>query len=179
MEYLVGMVIAGIVAIFIYQDAANWRNEEIAVLGQSSVRPGLWSFGVFMLMIIFLPIYLIQRSSAKGRLMRLCPWCSQRIAIRTRVCPYCRRDVGAGPDAMGTAPAFAPPQVVQVPAGWFPDPIRDHELRYWDGRVWTQHVHDQPAAQAVVPAPTPPAAPAEQAIQPGSASMTVDPGSEA
>lgn len=24
--------------------------------------------------------------------------------------------------------------------GWYPDPMRRHELRYWDGRTWTQHV---------------------------------------
>lgn len=29
-----------------------------------------------------------------------------------------------------------------TPAGWFPDPSGDHELRYWDGAVWTDHVSD-------------------------------------
>ncbi len=30
-----------------------------------------------------------------------------------------------------------------TPAGWFPDPSTRHELRYWDGTVWTSHVSDR------------------------------------
>lgn len=26
--------------------------------------------------------------------------------------------------------------------GWFPDPARRHQLRYWDGTSWTEHVQD-------------------------------------
>lgn len=26
--------------------------------------------------------------------------------------------------------------------GWYPDPTKRHGLRYWDGRVWSQHVSD-------------------------------------
>lgn len=26
------------------------------------------------------------------------------------------------------------------PAGWFPDPTQRHEMRYWDGRLWTAEV---------------------------------------
>ncbi len=33
-----------------------------------------------------------------------------------------------------------------VPAGWYPDPAAVHQLRYWDGRVWTEHVHDHQVA---------------------------------
>ncbi len=39
--------------------------------------------------------------------------------------------------APAAAFAFAPPT---VPAGWLPDPHRQHEHRYWDGRAWTEHV---------------------------------------
>jgi len=28
------------------------------------------------------------------------------------------------------------------PAGWFADPGRRHELRYWDGQRWTEHISD-------------------------------------
>lgn len=28
-----------------------------------------------------------------------------------------------------------------VAAGWYPDPTKRHELRYWDGATWTDHVH--------------------------------------
>lgn len=28
----------------------------------------------------------------------------------------------------------------QTPASWYPDPLGRHELRYWDGTQWTEHV---------------------------------------
>ena len=31
-------------------------------------------------------------------------------------------------------------------AGWFPDPAGRHQLRYWDGTSWTEHVRDQQVA---------------------------------
>ena len=50
--------------------------------------------------------------------------------------------------------------------GWRADPTRRHELRYWDGNSWTEHVSDRgvqdtdadltPAAPAAA-APAPPA----------------------
>jgi putative membrane protein len=43
-----------------------------------------------------------------------------------------RKREEAGPLAPGPPP----------PAGWFPDPAGRHEIRYWDGRVWTDHVRD-------------------------------------
>ncbi len=55
-------------------------------------------------------------------------------------------------------------------AGWLPDPAGVHELRYWNGSAWTEHVSDQgmtsqdaPPTQFPPPAaafPPPPAAPA-------------------
>ncbi|HWU22613.1 MAG TPA: DUF2510 domain-containing protein, partial [Nocardioides sp.] len=30
-----------------------------------------------------------------------------------------------------------------TPANWHPDPTGRHELRYWDGTQWTEHVSDQ------------------------------------
>ncbi len=32
------------------------------------------------------------------------------------------------------------------PARWLPDPFQRHELRYWDGTEWTQHISDNGAA---------------------------------
>jgi len=37
--------------------------------------------------------------------------------------------------------------------GWFPDPNRGHELRYYDGTSWTEHVSDQ-GTVGVDPLPT-------------------------
>jgi uncharacterized protein YxjI len=47
---------------------------------------------------------------------------------------------------------------VGAPARWHPDPFGRHELRYWDGSRWTEHVSshgkqatDPPVGQSVVP----------------------------
>ena len=55
------------------------------------------------------------------------------------------------------SPALAPPPPAApaapaTPAGWFADPGRIHEHRYWDGTRWTEHV-----ANAGVSAVDPPA----------------------
>jgi uncharacterized protein YxjI len=43
------------------------------------------------------------------------------------------------------------------PASWHPDPTGRHELRYWDGSAWTNHVSDQGATGTdPVDAPTAP-----------------------
>ncbi|HSH12010.1 MAG TPA: DUF2510 domain-containing protein, partial [Ilumatobacter sp.] len=30
-------------------------------------------------------------------------------------------------------------------ADWYPDPTHRHQLRYWDGAKWTDHISDQGA----------------------------------
>lgn len=32
--------------------------------------------------------------------------------------------------------------MTESPAAWHPDPMSRHQLRYWDGKVWTEHVSD-------------------------------------
>jgi hypothetical protein len=32
--------------------------------------------------------------------------------------------------------------VMAVPSGWYPDPQKAHELRFWDGSGWTGRVED-------------------------------------
>lgn len=46
---------------------------------------------------------------------------------------------GAPPGARVAPGAPAPPL---PPRAWLADPRRRHELRYWDGTVWTEHVSD-------------------------------------
>lgn len=29
-----------------------------------------------------------------------------------------------------------------VKPDWYPDPVKRHQYRYWDGRIWTDHVAD-------------------------------------
>lgn len=42
------------------------------------------------------------------------------------------------------------------PANWYPDPTSRHELRYWDGQAWTEHVSDGgiQASDPVPPGPS-------------------------
>ena len=46
---------------------------------------------------------------------------------------------------VATADRVPPPPMAQPvrPAAWHPDPSGRHELRYWDGTRWTEHVSDQ------------------------------------
>ncbi len=46
---------------------------------------------------------------------------------------------------LAVAPAFAeaapqPPPPPKPPAGWYPDPHKRYEQRYWDGSEWTDSV---------------------------------------
>jgi hypothetical protein len=52
--------------------------------------------------------------------------------------------------ARAPRPALAPWAQAAMPAGWFGDPSRRHELRYWDGQRWTEQVSDR-GAQALDP----------------------------
>lgn len=45
----------------------------------------------------------------------------------------------------------------QTPANWYPDPLGRHEVRYWDGAAWTEHVSNQGVTGSdpmQMPAPT-------------------------
>jgi hypothetical protein len=53
-----------------------------------------------------------------------------------------RRLARAGTGAVGGYPAGQIPVVASPVAGWYPDPSTRHELRYWDGRGWSEHVMD-------------------------------------
>ena len=53
-------------------------------------------------------------------------------------------------------------------AAWLPDPAGVHELRYWDGAQWTEHVSDSgTTGQDPLPAPLPPPAAAPPLPPPG------------
>src|SRR3954462_15664747 len=54
-----------------------------------------------------------------------------------------------------------------VDASWQPDPSGAHELRYWNGTDWTEHVSDQgTTGQDPLTAPLPPPLPAPVAPPP-------------
>jgi uncharacterized protein YxjI len=41
-----------------------------------------------------------------------------------------------------------------APANWYPDPYGRHELRYWDGATWTEHVSDRGTTSIDRPKPS-------------------------
>lgn len=62
-----------------------------------------------------------------------------------------------------------------TPPGWHADPASRHELRYWDGAVWTDHVQDA-GVPLVDPVPVRVQAPARPEVVPDAATIrTPDP----
>ena len=52
-------------------------------------------------------------------------------------------------------------------AGWLADPVGSHQMRYWDGSRWTEHVSDSgTAAVDALPADAPPPPPPEAVAPP-------------
>ena len=63
---------------------------------------------------------------------------------------------------------------MSVQAGWLADPGGGHELRYWDGSAWTDHVSDQ--GVAAVDPPAAPLAPPPGADAPATTAATAGKG---
>jgi hypothetical protein len=58
------------------------------------------------------------------------------------------------------APAESSRHARMVPAGWYPDPHGQAELRYWDGNTWTEHTSGEaPGAAGPTQIDQPQAAP--------------------
>lgn len=51
--------------------------------------------------------------------------------------------------------AYWPPPAA-APPGWYPDPWNQSLMRWWDGRVWTNHADQGPPLQGMPPPPPPP-----------------------
>jgi hypothetical protein len=59
---------------------------------------------------------------------------------------------------------------MSIDAGWLPDPTGTHQVRYWDGARWTEHVSDGGnTAVAPLPADAPPPPPPVAAPPPAAA----------
>lgn len=60
-----------------------------------------------------------------------------------RYCAFLRRPLSVAPTQVVTAAgsaSTAPATSSGAPASWYADPSGRFELRYWDGKEWTEHV---------------------------------------
>lgn len=96
MMSLFGIVIAGLAAYWVYNDAKGRGHEKGTAI--------MWSVGTFVLLIIFLPLYLIFGRKPKltrreepvidiesvpaDQLMH-CPMCGKKVQNDFKTCPYC------------------------------------------------------------------------------------------
>jgi hypothetical protein len=94
------------------------------------------------------------KRAVSGSGSHACPECGARydpLDYRDGV-PEARCSVCGSMLTLGATPAAdAPPHARGIPeaagsspgpAAWHPDPADRHELRYWDGSTWTEHVSD-------------------------------------
>jgi hypothetical protein len=61
-----------------------------------------------------------------------------------RYCAFLRRPVSLSSEVVAYAPATVATSSssgsASVPAAWYADPSGRYELRYWNGKEWTEHV---------------------------------------
>jgi hypothetical protein len=61
-----------------------------------------------------------------------------------RYCAFLRRQVSSTSEVAASAPATiatsSSSDSASVPAAWYADPSGRYELRYWNGKEWTEHV---------------------------------------
>jgi hypothetical protein len=57
-----------------------------------------------------------------------------------RYCAFLRRKAMGSAVATQTATTEGTTSGTAAPAAWYADPSKRYELRYWDGKEWTEHV---------------------------------------
>jgi len=114
------------------------------------LSPLLWGFAAFWFMAVFfvyvkghaqvtaMPVFFVA-FLVVGYLVRRKMWKDWAVNKygRTKIVfddPYGGNGSAAPPESPGPPPL--------APAGWFADTSSRHQLRYWDGVQWTEHVSD-------------------------------------
>lgn len=87
----IGLMLAAAVAIWVYTDAIKRGNKTLAAIG--------WMLGVFLLMIVFLPLYLFMRSKQGKQvdILTPCKYCGKYYENNPLYCPNCGHKVGGYP----------------------------------------------------------------------------------
>ncbi len=83
MELVYGLLLAGLMAIWVYQDAR----------ARGEPQPGLWAFGTLLLAILVVPIWLVKRGPKISATLRPCPHCAEPIQPAAKICRFCQREV--------------------------------------------------------------------------------------
>lgn len=87
---IVGLAIAAGIAFWVYSDALKWGYSKNAAIG--------WSVGVFLLMIVFLPFYIVTELRRARRqlgpkqsaaMSTACEYCSKSYFGAPNYCPHC------------------------------------------------------------------------------------------
>ena len=65
-----------------------------------------------------------------------------KVPLKKRVAELERRLAAGAPAAAGAQPVAA----AATPAGWYDDPQKRHQSRYWDGTRWTENCADDGVA---------------------------------
>ncbi len=82
---LLALIIPFFIALWVASDARKRGYSKEACIG--------WFLGVWFLLIVFLPLYLILRSrstsSYPGQKIKVCPYCGRLLKEYVNFCPYC------------------------------------------------------------------------------------------
>lgn len=83
---ILGIIIPLLIALWVVSDARKRGYNTGAIVG--------WFIGVWLLLIVFLPLYLILRSrqqptSQETKATRVCPNCGRLLKGNPVFCPYC------------------------------------------------------------------------------------------
>ena len=87
----IGLMLAAAVAIWVYTDAIKRGCKTLTAIG--------WMLGVFLLMIVFLPLYLFMRSKQGKQvdILTPCKYCGKYYENTPLYCPNCGHKVGGYP----------------------------------------------------------------------------------
>jgi len=86
---VIGVVIAAGIAFWVYNDAQKWGYSKNAAIG--------WSVGVFLLMIVFLPLYIVTEMRRARQQLELLKG-SRRSAVTSTTCGYCSKAYYGNPN---------------------------------------------------------------------------------
>jgi hypothetical protein len=107
----------------------------------------LGAMSAFVLPFVFIGLGHLQASRLGGRAGK--PLIEQ---VDLVAATFPTRSLGAAPEHTPLPSTVAaippPPPGLGVMAGWMPDPTARHELRYWNGADWSEHVADSGRQQS-------------------------------